>query len=83
MAMRISPEFVGTQFHPEADPEGMRDYYAHAEKRMEIIKQHGEMKYEGMMDALEDNDADSILNTYNHVLPTFLDQARCNLLQCV
>lgn len=81
MAMRISPEFIGTQFHPEANPEGMKDYYSHPEKRIEIIKQHGETKYEGIMESLEDTDADSILGTYKHILPTFLRQARQNLMQ--
>lgn len=75
MAMQISPEFIGTQFHPEADPEGMKTYYAHPEKRLEVEKTYGEYKYETIMECLEDKDSDSILNTYQHILPNFLRQA--------
>ncbi len=81
MAMRISPEFIGTQFHPEASPEGMRIYYAQPEKRLEIIKQHGEVKYDGIMDKLEDQNSDSILGTYEYLLPTFLIQAKNQILR--
>lgn len=79
MAIRITPEFIGTQFHPEADPEGMKDYYEHPEKRLEIIKAHGEYKYDEIMDYLVDTDADSLLSTFNIILPTFLRQAHMNL----
>lgn len=81
MAMRISPEFIGTQFHPEADPVGMLDYYSHPEKRLEIIKQHGESKYDYIMDVLDDTNSDSILNTYKHILPAFLRQAKQNVYE--
>lgn len=81
MAMRISPEFIGTQFHPEASPADMREYYAHPEKRLEVIKQHGAKKYDYIMESLKDTDADSILSTYKHVLPTFLRQAKQNVLE--
>lgn len=81
MAMRISPEFIGTQFHPEANPEGMRIYYSHPEKRIEIIKQHGEGKYDGIMDLLDDKDSDSIQTTYDYLLPTFLIQAKNQVMK--
>ena len=33
MAIRFSPEMVGTQFHPEADPEGMKKHFSVEENR--------------------------------------------------
>jgi len=75
MAMRISPEFFGTQFHPEADPEGMKIYYRNPERRAEVIEQHGENKYDYILNQLDEKDADSILHTYNYLLPAFLTQS--------
>ncbi|MFN0202443.1 MAG: type 1 glutamine amidotransferase [Bacteroidia bacterium] len=75
MAMRISPEFIGTQFHPEADPIGMREYFRNPKKREDVVKAHGESKYENILDQLHEEDADSILQTYRHLIPTFLTQS--------
>ncbi|MCS6968121.1 MAG: GMP synthase [Bernardetiaceae bacterium] len=73
MAMRISNEFFGTQFHPEADPIGMSIYFQQEEKRQQVIQNHGLQKYQDMIAHL--NDPDKILLTYSTILPTFLSQA--------
>jgi homoserine O-succinyltransferase/O-acetyltransferase len=73
MAMRFSPEIVGTQFHPEADAEGMLRYFEMAEKRQVVVQNHGEAKYADMLAHLRD--PDKIELTESVILPGFLRQA--------
>ncbi|MEM9918020.1 MAG: GMP synthase [Bacteroidota bacterium] len=73
MAVRFSDEFFGTQFHPEADPHGMMNYFGQEEKKSEIIKEHGEEKFEQMMEDL--NDPTKIPLTHQQLIPGFLKQA--------
>ncbi|GAB4186380.1 MAG: hypothetical protein OHK0057_29820 [Thermoflexibacter sp.] len=73
MAIRLSDEFFGTQYHPEADPIGMTMYFQQEEKRKQIIENHGEEKYNNMIEHL--NDPDKILMTYSTVIPNFLSNA--------
>jgi homoserine O-succinyltransferase len=79
MAVRFSEEFVGTQFHPEADPEGMLRYFARADKKALIIKNHGEEKYFEMVDYLDD--PNKIVLTQKTIIPTFLRTAFNRILQ--
>jgi homoserine O-succinyltransferase len=78
MAARINPWMIGTQFHPEADPEGMRSYLLQEEKKQQVILQHGEAKWQSMLDQLEDED--KIRLTYLQVIPNFLTQAAESLM---
>ncbi|AMQ01313.1 GMP synthase [Pedobacter cryoconitis] len=73
MSIRFSKEFVGTQFHPEADPEGMRLYLLEEEKKNTIIAAHGEEKYLDMLESLDN--PDRILLTQQTILPNFLTEA--------
>lgn len=73
MAVRFNPYFIGTQFHPEADPVGMLKHLHTAERKESIIKNHGLAKWESMVEQL--NDPDKILLTYSTVLPNFLRMA--------
>ena len=73
MAVRFSPEWIGTQFHPEADPEGMSRYYQLPEKRKETIDTYGEAAYEKIIAHL--NDDDKIKLTHDTLLPGFLEGA--------
>ncbi|KAA0993614.1 type 1 glutamine amidotransferase [Dyadobacter aurulentus] len=73
MAIRFSNEIVGTQFHPEADAEGMLRYFLREDKKTSIIAAHGEAKYNDMIAHL--NDPDKILLTESVILPTFLKNA--------
>lgn len=73
MAVRFNDYFIGTQFHPEADPAGMTIHLNTEEKKNTVIKNHGEAKWESMLEHL--NDPDKILWTHNHILPNFLNIA--------
>lgn len=73
MAIRFNDYFIGTQFHPEADAEGMSMYLQREDKKQTVIENHGEEKWRNMIDQL--NDPDKILYTYSHILPNFLQHA--------
>ena len=73
MAVRFSDEIIGVQFHPEADPEGMRKHFKHSERMYEVISTHGEEKYNQLLQDI--NDPEKLERTYQHVLPGFLNQA--------
>lgn len=77
MAIRFSEYFVGTQFHPEADPVGMTAHLLNDEKKQQVIDEHGEAKYQEMIERLED--PDKILLTQTTMIPNFLDQAILSL----
>ena len=78
MAIRFSEHIFGTQFHPEADAEGMLRYFAKAEKRNNIIENHGEEKYNDMVRSLQD--PEKIVATEIAILPSFLTIAAEQLL---
>jgi homoserine O-succinyltransferase len=73
MGIRFSEFFVGTQFHPEADAQGMSMYLQQDDKKKMVIENHGEAKWESMI--LQLNDPEKIQFTYNHLLPNFLSNA--------
>ena len=73
MAIRFSKEIIGTQFHPEADPVGMKMYLLQDEKKNAIIANHGEEKYEDMLHSLDD--PARITLTQSVILPNFLNEA--------
>lgn len=73
MALRFNDHMIGTQFHPEADAEGMTRYLQRQDKKDTVIENHGLDKWQSMIDHL--NDPDKISSTYSHVIPNFLDQA--------
>lgn len=73
MAVRFSKEFVGTQFHPEADPEGMKAYFQEEVNRNKVIVNFGIQKYEEMMQQLDD--PDKIYLTHSSILPGFIEMA--------
>src|SRR5690606_1514112 len=71
MAIRFNDYMIGTQFHPEADAEGMTMYLLREDKKKMVIENHGEDKWHNMIDGL--NDPSKIFLTNSHVLPNFLD----------
>ena len=73
MAVRFSPDIFGTQFHPEADAEGMLMYFQRDDKREQIVSQYGEAKYDEMVHSLRD--PDKIELTESVLLPGFLRTA--------
>lgn len=70
MAVRFSPEMIGTQYHPEADPKGMIAHFEKEENKEKVVKNFGEEKYHSMMAQLPDPDKISL--THSHILPTFI-----------
>lgn len=73
MAIRFNEYFFGTQFHPEADPAGMRLRLLEPLKKEQTIAEHGEQKYHEMLERLDD--PDKIMLTQNTLIPNFLNQA--------
>ncbi len=72
MGVRFSPDIVGVQFHPEADPEGMLAHFIEPERREVIIKEHGAEKYHRMLADLRH--PRRIMHTYSRILPQFIAQ---------
>ncbi len=81
MALRFSPEIVGTQFHPEADGEGMLRYMLTEERKQQVITTYGEDKYHEMVHLLAD--PETIELTESIVIPTFLQRALATLREPV
>jgi len=73
MAIRFTREIFGTQFHPEADAEGMLRHFQKEEKRAQIIKKFGKKKYLEMINFLDDDT--KIAKTNAIIIPNFLQQA--------
>lgn len=73
MGIRFTEQMIGTQFHPEADAEGMTRHFETEEKRNAVIENHGVEKLNSMLKHL--NDPDKIRWTYSHILPNFLNHA--------
>lgn len=70
MAMRFNSYMVGTQFHPEADAEGMSMYLQRNDRKEIVVKHHGIDKWHSMIEQLDD--PDKIKWTYSHVIPNYL-----------
>ncbi len=73
MAIRFSEDIIGTQFHPEADPESMRHYFNTPEKKATVIKEHGIEKYEDMVASI--NNPVRIKKTFEQLIPCFLEKS--------
>ena len=77
MAIRFSDTIIGTQFHPEANVEGMLEYLQFEKKEL-VILNHGEEKWTSMIQQL--HDPEKIMLTYHQVLPNFLKIAVFNTI---
>jgi GMP synthase-like glutamine amidotransferase len=73
MGVRFSKEFVGVQFHPEADPISFIENLKNKEKRNKIINLKGKEAYLEMLEKLIDED--TIYKTNETIIPNFLRQA--------
>lgn len=73
MSIRFSEQMIGTQFHPEADPVGMKMYLLQDEKKKAIIDNYGSDKYFDMLNSLDN--PERITLTQSVILPNFLTQA--------
>ncbi|GAC1378033.1 MAG: hypothetical protein NVSMB30_25750 [Hymenobacter sp.] len=79
MAIRFTPEVFGSQFHPEADGEGMLRYMLTDERKQQVIAAYGPAKYDEMVRLLADPTA--IARTEAIIVPTFLRRALAQLGQ--
>ena len=79
MGIAFSPYLFGTQFHPEADAEGMLKHFQTEEKRKTVIDNYGKEKLNSMVDQLKD--PDKIEATNHHIIPNFLNEAYQHILQ--
>jgi GMP synthase-like glutamine amidotransferase len=77
MAIRFNAYMVGTQFHPEADAQGMSMYLKRDDKKKTVIENHGQEKWASMIEQLDDPEKISMTNS--HVLPNFIMQAIANI----
>jgi len=81
MAVRFSKEFVGTQFHPEADPLSMKAHFLAEENMRKVINNFGQEKYNSMMSKMDD--PEKLMLTYNTILPKFIRNAISQIRQPV
>ena len=72
-AVRISDEIVGTQFHPEADPDSMLYHFKQDERKKQVVEKYGEKRYNQMIEILQR--PDTIQKTRKTVIPSFLNRA--------
>jgi len=78
MAVRFSEEIFGTQFHPEANPEGMMENVKDEKNKLAMIENFGMEKYLETIDRIDDED--KIILTQSQILPRFLDFAKQNIV---
>jgi GMP synthase-like glutamine amidotransferase len=79
MAIRFSEEIFGTQFHPEANPEGMLENLKDEANKLAMIENYGKEKYLETLDRMDDDD--KIKLTQAQILPRFLEDAKQKILQ--
>ncbi len=70
MAIRFDEYIFGTQFHPEADPDIMRQHLTEHAKKREIISKFGPEKYDRILKQIDDPAC--LLPVRDTVLPGFL-----------
>ena len=79
MAVRFTKYFVGTQFHPEADPLSFIANLKKAETREKIINMKGRKKFRNMLEDLLDEE--KIYKTNETLIPNFLRIAINDLMK--
>lgn len=70
MAVRFTAYFVGTQFHPEADPISFISHLRNKEVKEKIRNMKGKRKFRNMLEDLLDDD--KIYRTNETLIPNFL-----------
>jgi len=78
MAVRFSEEIFGTQFHPEANPEGIIENLKDEKNKLAMIENFGMEKYLETIDRIDDDD--KIILTQSQILPRFFDFAKQNIV---
>lgn len=70
MAVRFTDYFIGTQFHPEADPISFISHLRNKESKEKIKAMKGEKKFRIMLENIVDDD--KIYKTNETLIPNFL-----------
>ena len=78
MAVRFTDYFVGTQFHPEADPISFIDSLRNKETKDKIRKLKGKRKFRNMLEDLLDDE--KIYRTNETLIPNFIRHAIDDLM---
>jgi len=73
MGIRLSPELVGVQFHPEANPDGMLVHVQRRKRRDSIVEKFGKDQYDRLIRRL--NEPTYLAPTHRTIVPTFLARA--------
>ena len=79
MAVRFSDYFVGTQFHPEADPMSFLAHLKNQSARDKIIAMKGKTKFRDMLEDFLDEE--KIYKTNETLIPNFLRIAINDLMK--
>ncbi|WP_269684572.1 type 1 glutamine amidotransferase [Flavobacterium lacustre] len=79
MAVRFTDYFVGTQFHPEADPVSFITHLRNKEAKNKIRAMKGKKKFRNMLEDLLDDD--KIYRTNETLIPNFLRIAINDLIK--
>ena len=79
MAVRFTDYFVGTQFHPEADPISFISHLRNKEAKDKIRAMKGKRKFRNMLEELLDDD--KIYKTNETLIPNFLRTAINDLIK--
>ncbi|SHG23851.1 GMP synthase-Glutamine amidotransferase [Flavobacterium segetis] len=79
MAVRFTDYFVGTQFHPEADPISFVAHLRNKVAKEKIKNMKGEKKFRDMLEDLMDDD--KIYKTNETLIPNFLRTAINDLMK--
>lgn len=79
MAVRFTDYFVGTQFHPEADPVSFITHLRNKEAKNKIRAMKGKKKFRNMLEDLLDDD--KIYSTNETLIPNFLRIAINDLIK--
>ena len=79
MAVRFTDYFVGTQFHPEADPISFVAHLRNEDAKEKIKNMKGKKKFRNMLEDLMDDD--KIYKTNETLIPNFLRTAINDLMK--
>ena len=79
MAVRFTDYFVGTQFHPEADPMSFIAHLRNKQAKEKIMAMKGKRKFRNMLEDLLDDD--KIYRTNETLIPNFLRTAINDLMK--
>lgn len=79
MAVRFTDYFVGTQFHPEADPISFVSHLRNKQAKEKIKAMKGKRKFRNMLEDLLDDD--KIYRTNETLIPNFLRTAINDLMK--